>query len=217
MTTAFFAPEHTHKQLRRVMLRVKAGPDMGSQSTVARSRITIGRSAVNDLVLTDSSISGTHAEIVLGDNGVQVHDLDSTNGTFVGPIRISSAWIEPGMVIPGNMYFTTTRLHQEMAGGTFVDVIADEAHDLTGVGLNVDCLPVLDVPVEGAHDVIGDRIVSSSESRQGACRLHQRDTGTRRRTEMKTWPFPSSAHDLVDVVDQLLIVIILEATEGVQI
>ncbi|HTO42213.1 MAG TPA: beta-N-acetylhexosaminidase [Rhizomicrobium sp.] len=31
------------------------------------------------------------------------------------------------------------------------------AHDLTEVGLNVDCLPVLDVPVEGAHDIIGDR------------------------------------------------------------
>ena len=27
------------------------------------------------------------------------------------------------------MYFTTTRLHQELAGGTFVDVIVDEAHD----------------------------------------------------------------------------------------
>jgi len=31
--------------------------------------------------------------------------------------------------IPGNMYFTTTKLHQEIAGGTFVDVICDEAHD----------------------------------------------------------------------------------------
>jgi tyrosine phenol-lyase len=27
------------------------------------------------------------------------------------------------------MYFTTTRLHQELAGGIFVDVIIDEAHD----------------------------------------------------------------------------------------
>lgn len=27
------------------------------------------------------------------------------------------------------MYFTTTRLHQELAGGTFADVIVDEAHD----------------------------------------------------------------------------------------
>ncbi|HEY81123.1 MAG TPA: tyrosine phenol-lyase [Caldilineae bacterium] len=42
---------------------------------------------------------------------------------------ISQALIQPGDVIPGNMYFTTTRLHQELAGGTFVDVIIDEAHD----------------------------------------------------------------------------------------
>ena len=31
------------------------------------------------------------------------------------------------------------------------------AHDLAQLGINVDCLPVLDVPVAGAHDVIGDR------------------------------------------------------------
>lgn len=42
---------------------------------------------------------------------------------------ISQAIIKKGDYIPGNMYFTTTRLHQELAGGTFVDVIIDEAHD----------------------------------------------------------------------------------------
>lgn len=31
------------------------------------------------------------------------------------------------------------------------------AHDLKTVGVNVDCAPVLDVPVPGAHDIIGDR------------------------------------------------------------
>ncbi len=31
------------------------------------------------------------------------------------------------------------------------------AHDLLSLGIDVDCLPVLDVPVEGSHDVIGDR------------------------------------------------------------
>ena len=31
------------------------------------------------------------------------------------------------------------------------------AHDLAALGINVDCVPVLDVPIEGAHDVIGDR------------------------------------------------------------
>ncbi len=42
---------------------------------------------------------------------------------------LSQLLIEPGDSVPGNMYFTTTRLHQELAGGTFVDVIIDEAHD----------------------------------------------------------------------------------------
>lgn len=46
---------------------------------------------------------------------------------------ISKAVIKPGDFIPGNMYFTTTRLHQELAGGTFVDVIIDEAHDPTSL------------------------------------------------------------------------------------
>lgn len=42
---------------------------------------------------------------------------------------LSQILIKPGDVIPGNMYFTTTRFHQEYAGGTFVDVIIDDAHD----------------------------------------------------------------------------------------
>ncbi len=42
---------------------------------------------------------------------------------------MSQIMIREGDYVPGNMYFTTTRLHQEMAGGHFVDVIVDEAHD----------------------------------------------------------------------------------------
>lgn len=42
---------------------------------------------------------------------------------------ISKILIREGDYIPGNMYFTTTKLHQELAGGRFVDVIIDEAHD----------------------------------------------------------------------------------------
>ncbi len=42
---------------------------------------------------------------------------------------MSQMFIKPGDYVPGNMYFTTTKQHQEMAGGIFVDVIVDEAHD----------------------------------------------------------------------------------------
>ncbi len=42
---------------------------------------------------------------------------------------ISQVAIKRGQYVPGNMYFTTTRLHQELAGGIFADVIIDAAHD----------------------------------------------------------------------------------------
>lgn len=42
---------------------------------------------------------------------------------------LSQLKIKKGDTVPGNMYFTTTRAHQEMNGATFVDIIIDEAHD----------------------------------------------------------------------------------------
>ena len=43
------------------------------------------------------------------------------------------------------------------------------AHDLAELGINVDCVPVLDVPVDGAHDVIGDRAYARTP--EGVARL----------------------------------------------
>ncbi|MEZ4752870.1 MAG: tryptophanase [Bdellovibrionota bacterium] len=42
---------------------------------------------------------------------------------------LSQTLIKKGDIVPGNMYFTTTKFHQEYAGGIFEDVICDEAHD----------------------------------------------------------------------------------------
>ena len=42
---------------------------------------------------------------------------------------LSLAAIRKGQFVPGNMYFTTTRLHQELAGGIFADVVIDDAYD----------------------------------------------------------------------------------------
>jgi len=50
--------------------------------------------------------------------------------------------IKPGQYVPGNMYFTTTRFHQENNGGIFVDIVRDEAHDST-----------IDVPFKGNVDL----------------------------------------------------------------
>jgi len=42
---------------------------------------------------------------------------------------LSQALIRQGQFVVNNMYFTTTREHQERAGGIFVDLIVDEAYD----------------------------------------------------------------------------------------
>lgn len=55
---------------------------------------------------------------------------------------LSQIAIKPGQYVPGNMYFTTTRYHQERNGGIFVDIIRDEAHDAG-----------LDVPFKGNIDL----------------------------------------------------------------
>ena len=55
---------------------------------------------------------------------------------------LSSIAIKPGQIVPGNMYFTTTRFHQEHNGGIFMDIIRDEAHDAT-----------IDIPFKGDIDI----------------------------------------------------------------
>ncbi|EFA4225898.1 tyrosine phenol-lyase [Escherichia coli] len=55
---------------------------------------------------------------------------------------LSQIAIKPGQYVAGNMYFTTTRYHQEKNGAVFVDIIRDEAHDAT-----------LNVPFKGDIDL----------------------------------------------------------------
>lgn len=70
---------------------------------------------------------------------------------------LSRILIRPGDVVPGNMYFTTTRLHQELAGRTFADIIIDEAHDPLSEhpfkgNIDLDKLDIL-VKKHGAHKI----------------------------------------------------------------
>ncbi len=55
---------------------------------------------------------------------------------------LSQIAIKPGQYVPGNMYFTTTRYHQERNGGIFRDIVRDEAHDAT-----------IDIPFKGNIDI----------------------------------------------------------------
>jgi tyrosine phenol-lyase len=126
--------------------RQKALEEAGYNSFLLRSKDVYidlltdsGTSAMSDrqwagLMMGDESYAGSRNFYNL-ENAIQTYYgyeyIIPTHQGRGAEHLISQALIKQGDIIPGNMYFTTTRLHQELAGGTFVDVIIDEAHDPT--------------------------------------------------------------------------------------
>jgi transcriptional regulator with GAF, ATPase, and Fis domain len=77
---------------------VLSGTHKGA-SKIVGGRLTIGKAADNDLVLTDDTVSRQHCEIVRAPDGLHVRDLDSTNGTKIDGTRIREAMVQPGSVL----------------------------------------------------------------------------------------------------------------------
>ncbi len=75
---------------RKAQLKVDKGPAV----TSAADRISIGSVAGNDLVLDDRSVSRFHAELVRCEQGYRLKDLGSTNGTWVGNLRVTDVFLE---------------------------------------------------------------------------------------------------------------------------
>ncbi len=96
-----------------------------------------GTSAMSDrqwagMMMGDEAYAGSrnfyHLEEVVKDVYGYKYLIPTHQGRGAENI-LSKILIKKGDIIPGNMYFTTTRLHQELAGGKFEDIIIDEAHD----------------------------------------------------------------------------------------
>lgn len=109
-----------------------------------------GTSAMSDyqwagIMLGDEAYAGSKSFYHLVDAVREVYGYEELIPTHQGRGAehiLSQILIKDGDVIPGNMYFTTTRFHQQYAGGTFVDVIIDEAHQ-----------PASDHPFKGNIDL----------------------------------------------------------------
>lgn len=59
-------------------------------------RATVGRASDNDIVVPDSSVSSRHGEIIVKGEEIELVDLGSTNGTYVGGERVERSKIKPG-------------------------------------------------------------------------------------------------------------------------
>ena len=124
--------------------RLEAIHEAGYNTFLTRSRDVYidlltdsGTSAMSDrqwagMMMGDEAYSGSenfyNLEAVVQEYYGYKHLVPTHQGRGAEHL-MSQILIKEGDHVPGNMYFTTTRLHQELAGGKFVDVIVDEAHD----------------------------------------------------------------------------------------
>ncbi|MBS1487263.1 MAG: tyrosine phenol-lyase [Bacteroidetes bacterium] len=126
--------------------RVKAIKEAGYNTFLLRSKDVYidlltdsGTNAMSDrqwsaLMLGDEAYAGSESYFKLEKAIQQFYGYKYIIPTHQGRGAeniLSQVLIRKGQIVPGNMYFTTTRLHQELAGGKFEDIIIDEAHDST--------------------------------------------------------------------------------------
>jgi len=71
----------------------------GSSHELGTRWVTIGRADGNDFQIVDTSISGRHCEVRLRGNELDVRDLRSTNGTFIGGKIVNEAVLQPGQTL----------------------------------------------------------------------------------------------------------------------
>jgi len=82
--------EHSHRLL------VVNGPDRGVEVDIHATKLTIGTSRSNDLVLNDTTVSRRHALLAVEGDRYVLRDLESTNGTIVDGTPVREAYLAPG-------------------------------------------------------------------------------------------------------------------------
>lgn len=75
------------------------GDGRSREMTLDKGTIIIGSSDRADIYLNDETVSRAHAEIIKNKEGYLIRDLQSTNGTFVGGLKVREAFLTEGSII----------------------------------------------------------------------------------------------------------------------
>ena len=81
----------------RAMLRVTAGPRVGSEVAIASEITTLGSAADNTLVLAEPEIARRHAAIRMDVLGYELADLGAPTGVRVNGVRVGKRLLAPAM------------------------------------------------------------------------------------------------------------------------
>jgi pSer/pThr/pTyr-binding forkhead associated (FHA) protein len=71
----------------------------GRTHELKADKTTIGRVEDNAFQIAEASVSSHHCEVLVRGSEVVVHDLNSTNGTFINGEKISESVLKPGQIL----------------------------------------------------------------------------------------------------------------------
>jgi DNA-binding NtrC family response regulator len=101
---------------------VISGPAQGAATTLDADLVSLGSAKSNTIVVGDPTVSRFHLELSREGGDIVAADLGSTNGTYVGTVRIERARVPPGTVLRmGN-----TELRIVHGADTEVPILGDE-------------------------------------------------------------------------------------------
>jgi DNA-binding NtrC family response regulator len=93
--STFTAREHA-VFVRRFEVAVVDGPDRGARAVSEDDELTIGTAAGTGLRLTDPAVSRHHCAVRACARGLELRDLASTNGTFLGEHEVIRGFVRSG-------------------------------------------------------------------------------------------------------------------------
>ncbi len=92
-------PRASRVSLGTLRVDVIAGPAAGSATTLDAEVVSLGSARGNSIVVGDPTVSRFHLELSRDGGDIVATDLGSTNGTYVGVVRIERARVPPGTVL----------------------------------------------------------------------------------------------------------------------
>ena len=117
-------------------LTVRRGPQAGTVYELDKNSIRIGRGSKNDIIIDDNDVSRNHCQLIRQADDFEIHDLQSTNGTFINGQRVNgNRLLQSGNLIELG---DTITLEYDWAGGDHDqeqnDQQASAASNVTAIG-----------------------------------------------------------------------------------
>jgi pSer/pThr/pTyr-binding forkhead associated (FHA) protein len=107
-------------------LIVRAGPEVGRMYTLINPVVNIGRDLANDVIIQNPEVSRYHARVRKTNNGYEIEDLGSTNGTQINDEYIHS----PSLLSHNDLVRLGAGIELQFLGGVVLSGMDDRTTTL---------------------------------------------------------------------------------------